>query len=105
ADPHGGTSEGGESVHRAAFAQLVIPPSAIITAPVTKLDMSDARNSATLAISSGLPCRLSGICELNSSVALTPVILVMAFSMLVWNSLSIGPGLSELTRIRRGAAA
>ena len=39
----------------------VIPPSACMSAPVIKLLSSDARNRATLAISSGVPNRPSGM--------------------------------------------
>src|SRR3569833_3452652 len=82
-----------------AKGQLVIPPSAMMTVPVMKVDIGEARNRAVFAISSGRAWRLSGICALNNSVALTPVMRVMSFTKKVWNSLSIGPGLREFTRI------
>jgi hypothetical protein len=39
------------------------PPSAKSSTPVTKLESSDARNSATLAISSGFATRPRGTCD------------------------------------------
>src|ERR1700748_3246318 len=68
------------------------PPSTNNSTPATKLESSEARKSAALAISSAVPIRPSGtidvICDLTSSFANTS-------NPGVW----IGPGLRTLTRI------
>jgi hypothetical protein len=43
----------------------VMPPDALITSPVTQRESSEARNTAALARSSGLPSRPSGVWATN----------------------------------------
>ena len=74
--------------------RAAMPPSATIAAPLTYDDSSDARNSATLAISSGRPRRRAGIWRAQASIP--PVASTAASS----GGVSIGPGRMELTRIQ-----
>src|SRR5258707_1573708 len=61
--------------------------------PVTKLESSEARNSAALAISSGSPIRPIGIVDTIRAIAST--------GCRVTCGVSVGPGLRTFERIRR----
>src|SRR6202020_1948332 len=68
------------------------PPSTDNSTPFTKLESSEARNSATVAISSGRPIVSRGITDSN---------IRFASSVRTWSCIgvAIGPGLSTFTRI------
>src|SRR3984893_7398634 len=68
------------------------PPSTDNSTPFTKLESSEARNSATAAISSGRPILPRGIRDSN---------IRFASSVRTWSCIgvAIGPGLSTFTRI------
>src|SRR5207245_7174374 len=68
------------------------PPPTDNSTPFTKLDPSEARNSATAAISSGRPIFPRGIRDSN---------IRFASSVRTWSCIgvAIGPGLSTFTRI------
>src|SRR3984893_11168597 len=75
----------------ARFQMAERPPSTDNSTPFTKLESSEARNSATVAISSGRPIFPRGIRDSNScSVSL---------SICSCIGVAIGPGLSTFTRI------
>src|ERR1700680_2591537 len=77
-----------------------MPPSTARSTPVIYELSSEARNTTTDAISSGLPLRPSGICEVNWATACSacsavrPVVVAKA-------GVSIAPGLIQFTRILR----
>src|SRR3954447_25926999 len=84
-----------EGVIIAGLAQSVkMPPLTSMWAPVTKLDKSEARNSTTLATSSAVPIRRSGVDS------------IMAASRSGGNwagmAVSITPGQTVLTRMPYG---
>ena len=79
--------------------RAVLPPSAAKVAPVLKDALSDARNTITWAISSGLPTRLSGTVE--TKPAFRSSVPVNRVNMPV----SIGPGATTLTRTPNSAAS
>src|SRR5882724_5603411 len=57
-----------EQIDLNAFAQIcALPPSTNSSMPVTKLESSEARNSAALAISSGEPMRPIGMVDREST--------------------------------------
>src|ERR1700759_3291079 len=70
------------------------PPSTDNSSPFTKLESSEARNSAAAAISSGRPIVPRGISDSN---------IRFASSVRTWSCIgvAIGPGLSTFTRIFR----
>src|ERR1700744_2688611 len=73
------------------------PPSTQISLPFTKLESSEARNRAAVAISSERPNSLRGMADRKDSFASAGV-----FARAL---VAIGPGLSTLTRIRRSASS
>src|ERR1700689_2940627 len=77
-------------IHRFQMADK--PPSTDNSTPFTKLESSEARNSATVAISSGGPIVPRGIRDSNISFAS----LVRTCSCI---GVEIGPGPSTFTRI------
>src|SRR5580704_6615957 len=85
------------SQHIAYRADL--PPSTRYEAPVMNEALSDARNVMVLAISSGLPTRLSG--TVAARLAFLSVVPVKRFSIPV----STGPGETMLTRTPDAAAS
>src|SRR3984957_10009730 len=70
-----------------------VPPSTNNSMPVTKLESSEARNTATLAISSALPMRPIGI--------LATIWAMACFGSGAKIGVSIVPGLMTLARILR----
>ena len=74
------------------FQMAEKPPSTHNSTPFTKLESSEARNSATVAISSGRPIFPRGIRDSN---------ICFASSVRTWSciAVAIGPGLSTFTRI------
>ena len=79
------------------------PPSALIQAPVTKLDRSEARKQTTLAISSTVPKRPIGNSFFtNSAIPFGSVI--QRLSQLPPGN-RIDPGATELTRIPSEASS
>src|SRR6185312_12416444 len=75
-----------------AFQMAEKPPSTDNSTPFTKLESSEARNSATAAISSGRPIFPRGISDSN---------IRFASAVRTWSCIgvAIGPGLSTFTRI------
>src|ERR1700739_3921538 len=76
-----------------------LPPSTRYEAPVMNEALSEARNLMVLAISSGLPTRLSG--TVAARLAFLSAVPVKRFSIPV----SIGPGATVLTRTPEAAAS
>src|ERR1700722_2538331 len=70
-----------------------LPPSTNSSIPVTKLESSDARNNAALAISSGFPIRPMGMVETIRAMA--------SAGCPSMTGVSVGPGLITLERIWR----
>jgi hypothetical protein len=73
------------------FQMAEKPPSTANSTPFTKLESSEARNSATVAISSGRPIFPRGIRDSNSCL--------VSLSIRWESGVSICPGLSTFTRI------
>src|SRR5579863_2531371 len=72
-----------------------MPPETEICSPVIQAASSEARNTAALAISSGLPRRPSGVLAINIFSYSLPAITPAA----VAPSVSVAPGKIELIRI------
>src|ERR1700722_5264377 len=70
-----------------------LPPSTNNSIPVTKLESSDARNSAALAISSASPIRPIGIVD--------TILAMVSGDCRATIGVSTGPGLTTLERMRR----
>ncbi|PYQ48997.1 MAG: hypothetical protein DMF78_19615 [Acidobacteria bacterium] len=75
------------------------PPSTNSSVPVTKLLSSEARNTTAFAISSGLPSRPSGTMPAIAFRRCSPAPVDAASS--VSPGVSMGPGLTAFTRMRR----
>src|SRR3984885_2126795 len=76
------------------------PPPARINSPVSQLESSEARNTATGAMSFGCPMRPSGVCDsahLWKSLPIKPAVCTPSVSTI--------PGLIELTRIFFGPSS
>ena len=76
------------------------PPPTAIVSPVIQPEASDARNTATDAMSSGCPRRPSGVratIRFSNSLPMTPI--------LCTPSVSTPPGLIALTRIFLGPSS
>ena len=72
------------------FQMAEKPPSTDNSSPFTKLESSEARNSATVAISSGRPIFPRGIRDSNSCL--------VSLSIRWESDVSVCPGLSTFTR-------
>ena len=93
------TAGGQDRSERRNRQTCAIPPSTNSSTPVTKLLSSEARNTATLAISSASPIRPIGTCDARPALicSSSPGELARPSTP----GVSIGPGLSTLTRILR----
>ena len=81
----------------------LVPPSTLYSAPVMKPASSDARKATSAATSFGSPNRLSGI---RSCIAAANCwIAASGRPSLPKMAVLVGPGLTELTRILRGASS
>src|ERR1700693_4972311 len=74
-----------------------LPPSTNSSIPVTKLESSDARNNAALAISSGCPMRPIGTVDTIQAIA--------SAGCRATCGVSTGPGLRTFERIRRSLSS
>ena len=84
-----GTSKGRAS---SPYVPVTIPPSTLITAPLTKDAASEASHRYALAISSGCPMRPSGVCARMPSSIFSGMALIISVAM--------KPGATALTRMR-----
>ena len=75
----------------------MIPPSIVIAEPVIQEASSEAKNSANLAISSGVPSRFNNVAFLAFFTALSGFLKALAEFQI--NGVSTGPGQIVFTRI------